>query len=283
MDWDVGGASGGGLLLWRGVRPKRPRLWSACAPAEEQLPPLPFLLQQKACSWIFPPLLGLFRQSSLWWQPSCLLGNLGLCERTRHCHCGVRHDGSDVDKISSFLHCRSLSAGFSHDVSGSDASTRTLDPGAQARGFVRKDGLLGLEDYQTDNAFYEKTINPYVDGTLGVCGDGDDAGNRPVDVALHDAAMIVQGIGDSAPALGMLGTLVGLVQMLNNMEDPSAIGPAMAVALLTTFYGAFIAQLVSLPLADKLKMKSEEEHRNMTPHPGQFSGHNAGTESSFVG
>ena len=59
--------------------------------------------------------------------------------------------------------------------------------------------------------------------------------------------------------MGMIGTLIGLVQMLQNMEDPSSIGPAMAVALLTTFYGAVMANIVCLPLAGKLKARSKEE------------------------
>ena len=58
------------------------------------------------------------------------------------------------------------------------------------------------------------------------------------------------------------GTLVGLVQMLNTLDDPSSIGPAMAIALLTTLYGAFIAQLMALPLADKLQLKAEDDARN---------------------
>src|SRR4030042_342940 len=62
-----------------------------------------------------------------------------------------------------------------------------------------------------------------------------------------------------APALGLIGTLIGLVQMLQNMNDPSKIGPGMAVALLTTFYGALVANLVCLPLADKLAKRSNEE------------------------
>lgn len=140
-------------------------------------------------------------------------------------------------------------------------------------GFVRKDGLLGLEDYQTDNAFLRKTINLCVDGHPPEFVEMVMMQEIDQSMLRYDAAeRLFRGIGDSAPALGMLGTLVGLVQMLNNMEDPSAIGPAMAVALLTTFYGAFIAQLVSLPLADKLKMKSEEEHRNMTLILASFQG-----------
>ncbi len=65
--------------------------------------------------------------------------------------------------------------------------------------------------------------------------------------------------GAFAPALGLIGTLIGLVQMLLNMNDPNAIGPAMAVALLTTFYGAMMANLVFNPIAGKLRTRSQEE------------------------
>ena len=69
-------------------------------------------------------------------------------------------------------------------------------------------------------------------------------------------------IGKYAPAFGMIGTLVGLVQMLSTMDDPSTIGPAMAVALLTTLYGALIANLVALPIAEKLEEKAEQQRLN---------------------
>ncbi len=62
-----------------------------------------------------------------------------------------------------------------------------------------------------------------------------------------------------APAFGMIGTLMGLVAMLRNMDDPKAIGPGMAVAILTTFYGAIIANVLCLPLSDKLSYRNEEE------------------------
>jgi len=72
-------------------------------------------------------------------------------------------------------------------------------------------------------------------------------------------ASIFLSIGAYAPAMGMVGTLIGLVQMLQTMDDPSTIGPAMAVALLTTFYGAVIANVICIPMAGKLKMRSENE------------------------
>jgi chemotaxis protein MotA len=62
-----------------------------------------------------------------------------------------------------------------------------------------------------------------------------------------------------APAMGMVGTLVGLVAMLANMSDPKAIGPAMAVALLTTLYGAVLANAVCEPIADKLTLKAKND------------------------
>ena len=60
--------------------------------------------------------------------------------------------------------------------------------------------------------------------------------------------------------MGMIGTLIGLVQMLSNMDDPKQIGPAMAVALLTTLYGAILANMFAIPIADKLSLRSREEN-----------------------
>ncbi len=72
-------------------------------------------------------------------------------------------------------------------------------------------------------------------------------------------AEIFTSLGTFAPALGMIGTLIGLVQMLQSMDDPSTIGPAMAIALLTTFYGSVMANIVCLPIAGKLRTRSNEE------------------------
>lgn len=73
------------------------------------------------------------------------------------------------------------------------------------------------------------------------------------------SAGVFRAIGDAAPAFGMIGTLVGLVQMLSNLSDPSSIGPAMAVAMLTTLYGAMIANLFALPMADKIESWAQNE------------------------
>ena len=73
------------------------------------------------------------------------------------------------------------------------------------------------------------------------------------------SAQLFQTMGTTSPAMGLIGTLIGLVQMLQNLNNTGSIGPAMAVALLTTFYGATLANLVFLPLAGKLRSRSEEE------------------------
>jgi chemotaxis protein MotA len=128
---------------------------------------------------------------------------------------------------------------------------------------VRKDGVLGLEGHETDNEFLKKGINLCIDGHPPDLIDEALAHDIQQTNERYDVAeRVFRGIGESAPAIGMLGTLVGLVQMLNTLDDPASIGPAMAIALLTTLYGAFIAQLVALPLADKLQLKAEDEQRN---------------------
>jgi len=75
----------------------------------------------------------------------------------------------------------------------------------------------------------------------------------------RSGARLFQNMGSIAPAMGLVGTLIGLVQMLQNLDSPGKIGPAMSVALLTTFYGALLAYLICLPIAGKLRVRSEEE------------------------
>ena len=128
---------------------------------------------------------------------------------------------------------------------------------------VRKEGILGLENHDTDNDFLRKAINLCVDGHPPELVEEALAQEaQQISERYEVAERVFRGIGESAPAIGMLGTLIGLVQMLNTLDDPSSIGPAMAIALLTTLYGAFIAQLIALPLADKLQLKAEDESRN---------------------
>ncbi len=127
---------------------------------------------------------------------------------------------------------------------------------------ARREGILALERHmeEIEDEFLSKGIQLAVDGTepelmrsiltteLDYVEKRHSSGKSVIDTC---AAL--------SPAFGMIGTLIGLVLMLLNMEDPSAIGPKMAIALITTFYGAVMANLIFIPLGTKLKRRSEEE------------------------
>lgn len=127
---------------------------------------------------------------------------------------------------------------------------------------ARREGILALE-----NAV-EEVNDPFLRSGIQLAVDGVEP-QLIKDILttelsfLEDRHKLGQAVfatmGFYAPAYGMIGTLIGLVQMLVSMDDPSKIGPAMAVALLTTFYGAVMANCMFLPLAEKLKKRTQEE------------------------
>ena len=126
----------------------------------------------------------------------------------------------------------------------------------------RAAGLLTLQEdiYRESDSFLRKSLELAVDDLH----PDDIRRTLEIEIAfLEDrhrrAAQLFQSMGTLAPAMGLIGTLIGLVQMLRTIEDPSTIGPAMSVALLTTFYGAMLANLIFLPLAGKLRTRSEAE------------------------
>ena len=128
---------------------------------------------------------------------------------------------------------------------------------------ARKEGVLGLEEVEVDNEFLRRGIQFVVDGQEPELVERMLSKDIDLTIERNDEGInIFRAIGDAAPAMGMIGTLVGLVQMMANMDDPKAIGPAMAIALLTTLYGAVIANAVALPIADKLSHRSIEEKTN---------------------
>ena len=127
---------------------------------------------------------------------------------------------------------------------------------------ARKGGLLALEGQEVSNDFLKEGIKMLVDGHDGeVVKDVLSKDMKQAEDRHSWGAKVFTAMGDVAPAMGMIGTLVGLVQMLSNMDDPKSIGPAMAVALLTTLYGAMMANMVAIPIADKLTLRKEEEGR----------------------
>ena len=126
----------------------------------------------------------------------------------------------------------------------------------------RKEGILALESEikNVDDTFLSKGVQLSIDGL------------EPAEISnlleiemdfirsRHQlGAEVFTTMGTYAPAMGMIGTLIGLVQMLQSMDDPSSIGPAMAVALLTTFYGSVMANIICMPIAGKLRTRSKEE------------------------
>lgn len=127
---------------------------------------------------------------------------------------------------------------------------------------ARQQGLLSLEGEveQLDDEFLKMGMRLIIDGTdpdyvrdileteLDYLGDRHKKGQ-----------LLFLSIAKYAPAFGMIGTLIGLISMLRKLNDPSSIGPSMAVALITTYYGALMAYLVAQPIAGKLKTRTEDE------------------------
>ncbi|MHC4361235.1 MAG: motility protein A [Planctomycetota bacterium] len=126
----------------------------------------------------------------------------------------------------------------------------------------RRDGALALEQEVTrlDNRFFARGLQMLVDGQ-----DPEEIRQllSPEIEYLQDrhsrGKKILEFMGAAAPAFGMIGTLIGLIQMLRSLDSPDSIGGGMAVALLTTFYGALTANLIFLPLAGKLGIYSKAE------------------------
>jgi len=141
----------------------------------------------------------------------------------------------------------------------------TIEKLAELSDIVRKSGPLGLEGAQVDDQQMAKGIQYIADGYEAAFINEAMEKDRDLYLTrLEEGQRVFKSLGDAAPAFGMIGTLVGLVQMLASMDDPAAIGPAMAIALLTTLYGALVANLVCLPIADKLSAKVSVEDLNQT-------------------
>jgi chemotaxis protein MotA len=148
---------------------------------------------------------------------------------------------------------------FNHQPDAGEVANELMKLAEQAR----KEGVLGLQNSVENfkaQPFIYKALHMVIDGT-----PGDDVerilGNESSAMLARDlkSASVLRKAADIAPAMGLIGTLIGLVQMLGTLDDPSRIGPAMAVALLTTFYGAILANMVFSPLASKLERNADEE------------------------
>jgi len=142
----------------------------------------------------------------------------------------------------------------------SDEAKRLLDIAQKARA----NGLLSIQSEvgNLQDPFLRRSFTLAVDGTNP---ETVDAYMRNITNSMIDrhsrGAAVLKKAAEIAPAMGLIGTLIGLVQMLGNLDQPDQIGPAMAIALLTTLYGAILANMVFMPLAAKLERNSLAEQR----------------------
>ena len=128
---------------------------------------------------------------------------------------------------------------------------------------ARKNGVIALDGYEVHDRFFKRAAQMVADGYKPEFVEQALREDMEQTQERHEIGQrMFRAIGESAPAFGMIGTLVGLIQMLNTLDDPANIGPAMAIALLTTLYGALIANLIALPIADNLELRSQQERLN---------------------
>ena len=166
----------------------------------------------------------------------------------------VNHSLSDISRVIAMLRIAFTERGYS--------GRELIDQLVALAEKARREGLLAMEEEaaQIEDGFLRKGIQLIVDGT-----DPDLVRNvLEIELAFQEdrhraGQAIFQDMASYAPAFGMLGTLIGLINMLANIDDVDKIAPGMALALVTTFYGVILANLVFLPIAGKLKKRSDEE------------------------
>ena len=141
-----------------------------------------------------------------------------------------------------------------------DSIPELIDIAVECADTARKGSVLALEKVTIENEFFAKSIRLLVDGYE------PEAINALIDLEINnlksrhkDFRSIVDRLGEAAPAWGMIGTVIGLIVIMANLSDPNLIGPGLAVALITTLYGAMVANFIFIPFAGKLKYRTDEE------------------------
>ena len=138
-----------------------------------------------------------------------------------------------------------------------------IEEAVELANVARKEGILALEGRKISDSFLEAGVRMCIDGHSAEVVQKMLSKDINMEIQRQTSSIkMFKSVEAYAPAMGMIGTLIGLVQMLANMSDPKSIGPAMAVALLTTLYGAVIANVIAGPLAAKLTAISEAEKIN---------------------
>ena len=166
-----------------------------------------------------------------------------------------------IDDVVAAMLAGARTAFFDHRRRPSDI----LEDIRQLADTARRHGPIGLERARVSDPFLARGKQMIADGLSTDHLRAQLNRERELEIQrLIDGEKIFRAMGEAAPAFGMIGTIVGLVKMLWTMDDPSTIGPAMAIALLTTLYGALVAYVVALPIADKLATKLEAQEINLS-------------------
>lgn len=142
--------------------------------------------------------------------------------------------------------------------------SEVVDTMIQVAEVSRREGLLALERVHSDNLLLKKAMQLIADNAdPNLINDTMSIEISSMKRRHNISISVLQKMGGVSPAMGMVGTLIGLVQMLTQLSDPSALGPAMALAIITTFYGSMLANMVFLPLSAKLASRSAQETLNL--------------------
>jgi chemotaxis protein MotA len=155
---------------------------------------------------------------------------------------------------------QALGAGFKAFASRRVQEREVVNIMVKIAEISRREGLIALEHVKTENMVLKKACQ--------LIADNADPGLIRSTLAIEITSMkrrhkvgeeVFKRLGSLAPSFGMIGTLIGLVEMLANLTDPKSIGPAMAVAIITTFYGSLLATVIFLPIATKLRARTLQE------------------------
>jgi len=166
--------------------------------------------------------------------------------------------------LATMMHGLPMGASYAFKLTSTNARD-LVDEIAGLAEIARKTGPVGLEKVIPADPFLAKGTRFVADGyDADFIRDNLERDRDNFLTHLDEGQKIYRAIGDCAPAFGMIGTLIGMVQMFANMTDPSKLGPFMATALLATLYGALVANIFCLPIADKLHVKLVEEEINKT-------------------
>lgn len=162
-----------------------------------------------------------------------------------------------------FSECRqalhAASRAFKHSLPD---TASTIEEMIEVSKLARKRGLLALEGFEASSRYLQQGLQMLADGFTPETVKEVLDKERLMTLDRNQAgARAFTLLNEVAPAMGMIGTLIGLVQMLANMDDPSSIGPAMAVALLTTLYGVLIANVIAKPIAEKLETRMHQQEK----------------------